>query len=258
MPLHALIEGRMTRADKDGPRRAACFECGNEMIAKTGDIQIWHWAHKARNPECGLAAETEWHLTWKACGLPGTQEVWSEDRCRRADILTPAGIAVEFQHSSLPWDEVRDRQADWDHRLVWVFDARTAWKSGRIEPTGAGVTWWSPVPRMVLSATSYGGCRTFLDLGEGVGVFYVAGRVPLLGPDRADWVGQALAGWAVSAETFIANVLHAPDTHALAGMSLLPRRWPAVRLAVNSAVAADSDPGSAEGALSHPDMKEDR
>lgn len=241
MPLNALIEGRMTRADRDGPRRAHCFECGHSMVAKTGNVKIWHWAHKAANPECGLAGESEWHLTWKDRGLPGTQEVWHEDRCRRADVLSPAGIAVEFQHSSLPWDEVRARQADWGHRLVWMFDARTAWRAGHIEPANGGVIWWSPVPRMVLSATAYGGCRTFLDLGDTVGVFYVAGRTPLQGPEGADWIGQEMTGWAVTLDTFIANVLHAADTDALSGMSLLPHRWPPVSLAPNTAITGGGD-----------------
>ena len=75
MPLHALIDGEMTRAERDGARTAECFECAKPMIAKTGDIIVWHWAHKAENPECGLSAESEWHLTWKAQGLPGTQEI---------------------------------------------------------------------------------------------------------------------------------------------------------------------------------------
>ncbi len=157
MPLNALVNGEMTRADRDGPREAQCFECGHPMIAKTGELVVWHWAHRAENPDCGLSAESEWHLAWKARGLDGTQEIVSENGLRRADVLSPARFAIEFQRSPLSWREMRSREADWDQRVVWVLDTHHGLKRGQIDVSGddARLTWWRCTP----TAAHAVGCR---------------------------------------------------------------------------------------------------
>jgi Competence protein CoiA-like family len=75
MPLYGLVDGQRHRAVKNGPRRASCAECGEPMLARTGAVRIWHWAHLAANPHCAAARETEWHLAWKVLALDGTQEI---------------------------------------------------------------------------------------------------------------------------------------------------------------------------------------
>ena len=46
-----------SKPPRDGPRRASCFECGAEMLAKTGEVVAWHWAHLTENPHCAAALE---------------------------------------------------------------------------------------------------------------------------------------------------------------------------------------------------------
>jgi hypothetical protein len=101
MPFYGLIDGNMERPGNPRPRRATCPECRTTLIAKTGGIITWHWAHEAAPGDCAYKGESEWHLAWKARGLPGTQEVWRHDFTRRADIYSPAGFAVEFQRSRM-------------------------------------------------------------------------------------------------------------------------------------------------------------
>ena len=94
------------------------------MIAKTGDVVAWHWAHQVDSPGCPAAGETAWHLCWKQLGPPGSQERAVGNR--RADVLAPGRFAVEFQRSPLTAAEVTARESDWARRLVWVFDATDA------------------------------------------------------------------------------------------------------------------------------------
>src|SRR5690242_6562078 len=109
MPLYGLIGDAMQPPGIPEPRRARCPECAARMIAKTGTVVVWHWAHEQRAPDCPYAGESAWHLAWKARGLDGTQEVWHHDLKRRADVYSPAGIAVEFQHSRLSRVDVIER-----------------------------------------------------------------------------------------------------------------------------------------------------
>jgi hypothetical protein len=209
------------------------------MIAKTGDIVTWHWAHRSENPACGLSSESEWHLAWKAAGLPGTQEIRREDGKRRADVLSPAGFAVEFQHSPLTWKEVRQRELDWEHRLVWVLDATSALRTGAIEPHAGGLTsltWWrcpatasACLPKLDRhpEARFYPGCRTFLDFGEDAGLFCAQYREQVYnrGFGGEEIAGQLVTGLRVTYEAFIRNVMHAADQMALAGMTLRRDLW---------------------------------
>jgi hypothetical protein len=96
------------------------------MIAKTGWVNTWHWAHLAHNPACEIAPESEWHLSWKALGFDGSQEIVVGRR--RADVLAPGGFAVEFQASALDRYEVQSREDDWAGHdgMAWVFKADEA------------------------------------------------------------------------------------------------------------------------------------
>jgi hypothetical protein len=236
MPLNALIDGLMARALRDGPRSAECFECGAPMVAKTGDLIVWHWAHRAENPECGLSGESEWHLTWKSLGLDGTQEIVSGNGLRRADVLSPAGFAVEFQKSPLSWQEVRDREADWEYRLVWVVETHSGVRTGRITmPDPWTLTWWRcPATVSSMVRKDGGGCRVFLDLGDDHGLFYAASRTPIYRGDFGDEdPGQEFSGFRVDLDAFIANVLHSSSQTALAAMSLRPDLWQPIYAALD-------------------------
>jgi hypothetical protein len=189
------------------------------MIAKTGAIMIWHWAHEQENSDCPYAGEGAWHLSWKARGLPGTQEIRSPDFLRRADVLSPAGFAIEFQHSSLTWDEVRARELDWQYRLCWVFDARRKYRAGLIEQyhdeEGDWLV-WPNLPAMVRAAR----CRAFLDLGRG-SLWYVDYYIRDDGESGLDYVH----GFLTTEDAVVRNVLHAKNTIATAAMSLRMDLW---------------------------------
>jgi len=122
----------MTLAMNDNERvtaspneRAVCPGCGDEVIAKCGTINRWHWAHRNRDCDSWSEPETDWHLDWKLEFPKECREVVVG--CHRADVMTDAGV-IEFQHSSISADDILERESFYtrqhiQRQMVWVLDA---------------------------------------------------------------------------------------------------------------------------------------
>ena len=102
-----------------------CPSCGSEVIAKCGEIKVHHWAHKGnRNCDPWWENETQWHRVWKNNFPAEWQEVvnHADDGERHiADVKTPSGWVLEFQHSLLKSEERRSRDAFYS-KLIWIVD----------------------------------------------------------------------------------------------------------------------------------------
>lgn len=102
-----------------------CQFCGDRMVAKCGEIKIWHWAHfRRRTCDHWWENETEWHRAWKGQFPDDWQEVVlraDSGEKHIADVKTQTGWALEFQHSYLNPEERRSRNAFYP-KLVWVVD----------------------------------------------------------------------------------------------------------------------------------------
>ena len=116
----------------DGQRREAqpglnanCPVCRATTIAKCGEKNVWHWAHKGRrNCDRWWEPETEWHRSWKNHFPVGWQENihWAEDGEKHiADVKTSQDWVIEFQHSYIKPEERRSRE-DFYEKMVWVVD----------------------------------------------------------------------------------------------------------------------------------------
>ncbi len=72
-------------------------------------------------------SESPWHCNWKLAFPPEFREksFFSEiQNCfHRADIHTPCGTTIEFQHSPISLQELRSRE-DFYPNLIWVVDGR--------------------------------------------------------------------------------------------------------------------------------------
>lgn len=117
---------------------SATVECSNPnccspLIAKCGEINVSHWAHQAGQgcADTFYESETLWHREWKDHFPEDFQEViihgtgkW-EGVIHRADVAIPGGPVIEFQHSSLNADQIREREDfytdNWGS-MVWVVD----------------------------------------------------------------------------------------------------------------------------------------
>jgi competence protein CoiA len=119
----ALINGQRQEAQRN--LSAECPTCDHPMVAKCGEVKIWHWAHQGRRfCDPWWENETEWHRKWKAEFPDAWQEIVhrADDGTKHiADIVTEHGWAIEFQHSSISPEERRSRDAFY-RQLVWVVD----------------------------------------------------------------------------------------------------------------------------------------
>jgi hypothetical protein len=84
-----------------------------------------HWAHAGRR-DCDpwWENETPWHREWKALYPEGCREVSHlapDGEIHRADVKTPTGIVIEFQHSGMTDAERLARESFYGN-LVWVVD----------------------------------------------------------------------------------------------------------------------------------------
>ena len=117
----ALVNGEKSEATKGA--KGICRSCGSELIAKCGEIKVHHWAHKGnRNCDPWWETETEWHRSWKNKFPVEWQEVVhhaDNDEKHIADVKTPTGWILEFQHSYLKPEERRSRDAFYS-KLIWV------------------------------------------------------------------------------------------------------------------------------------------
>lgn len=119
----AIVHG--VRSEAQHGLAGECFCCGGPTISRCGDVRVWHWAHKGRRM-CDLwwENETDWHRRWKNEFPVDWQEVVhrAEDGERHiADVKTPDGWVLEFQHSYITSDERRSRETFYQS-LIWVVD----------------------------------------------------------------------------------------------------------------------------------------
>lgn len=150
-----------------------CPGCGGEVLAKCGQINLWHWAHKARDCDPWWEPEGEWHRQWKGM-FP---ETWQEVTIRtiqdhhRADIQTPKFI-LELQHSLISSKIIQEREAFYG-KMVWLVDASAFWERFYLRDKATHWTFtWDHARKSWLSASSV----VILDFGR-------------------DWKDEVLLGW---------------------------------------------------------------
>lgn len=120
---YALMNGKREEA-KPG-LSGECPGCGKTLVAKCGEVKVWHWAHSGtRMCDPWWENETEWHRKWKEYFPIDWQErvQFAEDGEKHiADVKTGRDWVLEFQHSYLKPEERRARTAFYP-KLVWVID----------------------------------------------------------------------------------------------------------------------------------------
>ena len=117
----ALVDGQ--RREAESGLSGECDGCGSALVAKCGEVRVWHWAHRARRScDPWWENETEWHRSWKARFPDDWQEILhhaADGERHRADVKTAHGWALEFQHSFIKPEERRSREAFYA-KLMWV------------------------------------------------------------------------------------------------------------------------------------------
>lgn len=118
----ALLKDERIEATKGA--KGVCPCCGNDLVAKCGEVYIHHWAHKKKCDDYWWENETEWHRNWKNKFPKECQEViqYAESGEKHiADVKTSSGWVIEFQHSAISREE-RDSRDYFYTKLIWVVD----------------------------------------------------------------------------------------------------------------------------------------
>jgi len=173
----ALVSGQ--RQEPQPSLSGECPGCGRTVVAKCGELRIWHWAHKGRllcDP--WWENETEWHRTWKNQFPTDWQEIvhTAEDGERHiSDVKTADGWVIEFQHSHIKPEERRSREAFYQ-KLTWVVDGTRRKRDGiqllRAYGEGISVRKGFPVRKIfsdesrLLREWASSNAPIFFDLGE--------------------------------------------------------------------------------------------
>ncbi len=177
----ATIHGQ--RMEAEPGLSGDCPACGGPVVAKCGDIKIWHWAHRGRRVcDPWWENETEWHRAWKGLFPVDWQEVVHRaDSGERhiADVKTGRGWVLEFQHSYLKTDERRARESFYP-KLMWVVDGTRRKRDGAqlLNAWNDGVSVSDSVRRVnsdgsaLLREWGGGTAPVFFDLG-GAGLCWV-------------------------------------------------------------------------------------
>jgi competence protein CoiA len=146
----------------NGQRQAAqpslsgkCPACDQAMVAKCGEVKIWHWVHKGRRTcDRWWENETEWHRSWKNHFPADWQERvrYAGDGERHiADVETAHGSVIELHHSPIGSEERRSRDAFYRQAVGVVDGTRRktdAARSARAWDNGTTVGKTFPVQRL--------------------------------------------------------------------------------------------------------------
>lgn len=113
------------RKEAEPGLKGICLHCHDEVIAKCGTKNIWHWAH-AKNSECDswTEPETQWHRDWKTNFGADFSEIRIEKNSiyHIADVLNKNGIVFEFQNSSISAEIIKLREEFYGEKMIWVLN----------------------------------------------------------------------------------------------------------------------------------------
>ena len=93
----ALVNGQRQEARPNLSGKCPNPNCDRPMVAKCGEVKIWHWAHQGSRPcgDPGWENETEWHLKWKG----GISRCLGSKFVHRADD----GYQAHCRHQDRAW-----------------------------------------------------------------------------------------------------------------------------------------------------------
>ena len=140
-----------------------CPGCSTELITKCGEINIWHWAHKAEEGcDWDTGKMSAWHIEWQEYFNADRREVkvTTSGKRRMADVIAQDGTVLEFQHSSIGAETIKDREGHYKN-MAWIFDAADI-PDDRFIARGIYIEWKHPRKSWLAACA-----ETFYDLGTG-------------------------------------------------------------------------------------------
>lgn len=120
--------------DKNGSKvkaspnvKALCPNCKYPVIAKCGELNVWHWAHEnlTNCDTWNYEPITAWHLGWQEKFNIEQREVYLHkfSQYHIPDIVTKKGLVIEFQNSEISTYEIHERERFYE-QMIWVIKAK--------------------------------------------------------------------------------------------------------------------------------------
>ena len=117
-----------------------CPYCGERLFQKKGEIRRHHFSHMpnavCKDTWAGSYGMSDWHYDWQNSFPKENQEVMLTfgDIKHRADVLIGRTV-TEFQRSNMSAKAFSDRNSFYfnlGYKVIWVFDFREQFTSGRL------------------------------------------------------------------------------------------------------------------------------
>jgi competence protein CoiA len=225
-----------------------CPACHQPMVAKCGDVRIWHWSHKGkRRCDPWWENETEWHRAWKGEFPESWQEVVhraDSGEKHIADVKTDLGWVIEFQHSYLNPEERRSRD-EFYPKLIWVVNGLrrkrdpvqflSALRTGKIVGPNHRARIHFVEECAILRDWAATRAPVFLDFGPGPALWWIvsgslAGSVDVMPFQRSELVDALRGGATQKAREFeeLINGVRTPTSSAIPKSSV-PVETPVIR-----------------------------
>lgn len=140
-----------------------CPECGATLIAKRGDVVVWHWAHKAKRTSGCPNEESLWHLRFKEVYLQFPKWdievplVIDSKRFRVDAIRKDHRVIREFVHSLSPhYQRKHEALVRGRFNVLWVIDGKKFASARRKEVSGGGLKrLLKPIARDLCEAVNF-------------------------------------------------------------------------------------------------------
>lgn len=174
----ALDKNRQRLHIEDAVAKQECYfpYCGERLFQRKGEIRRHHFAHMPGQVCKDTWADTydmsDWHYDWQNSFPKENQEVLLSmgDIKHRADILISRTV-TEFQRSNMAVKTFSDRNSFYfifGYKVVWVFDLREHFSSGRLYCDAGGKTfhWTRPRNTFNIFEIQTGQAELFLQLKD--------------------------------------------------------------------------------------------
>ena len=183
--IYALNSVTYQRQEPTPNARAICPTCDQPVTSKCGKTNAWHWAHiSSADCDSWSEPETEWHAQWKKRFKQTEVTIARNGKKHRADAQSIQGQVIEFQHSSISAEEIKERNIFYNG-AIWVLDCLQAYENDRLvirrKLNGIiGIRWKQPK-------------RSFLQNGHTA--LYLHTEADLLVKVQKFFVGEITAGY---------------------------------------------------------------
>ena len=110
--------------------KGICPNCRANVIAKCGELNIWHWAHENRSDCDSWSYEpmSQWHLRWQEKFSPNNREVFisRNGETHIADIVGKNGTIIEVQNSPISTADIENRELFYND-MCWIINSDKFW-----------------------------------------------------------------------------------------------------------------------------------